>query len=128
MGYYSYDKTPQPKQRGEERVYFSFHLKVTLQHWGKSEQELKLGKNPEGGGEEGKEEEEEGESYLLAGLLLVAYSACSFFFFLNRTQNHQPKNSTTYNILGPPLHQLLIKNIPYSWNLWGHLLKFPTLR
>ena len=42
-----------------------------------------------------------------------------------RTQNHQPRDSTTHNALGPP-HQLLIKKmqyrLAYSLILWRHFL------
>ena len=63
-----------------------------VHHWRKSGQELKQGWNPEAGADA---ETMEGAAYWLdsPGLLSL-----SFY----RTQDHQPRDSTTHNGLGPP--------------------------
>jgi len=62
------------------------HTHITVHHWGKSRQELKLGRSPNAMGD---------AAYCLTafGLLgLLSYSI----------QDHQPRDGTTHNGLGPP--------------------------
>jgi hypothetical protein len=43
-----------------------------------------------------------------------------------RTQDHQPRDSTTHNGLGPP-HQSLVNKMPDSPILWRHFLHWVSL-
>jgi hypothetical protein len=45
-----------------------------------------------------------------------------FSLFSYRTQDHQPRDGTTHNGLGPPPRWPLIEKMPYSWISQRHFL------
>jgi hypothetical protein len=92
---------------------FALPFHITIHHRSKSRQELKLGGRSWCWGYEGG---------LLTGLFHMVCSAC----FSYRTMDHQPRDATIHNGLGPP-HQALTKTIPYSQILWRHFLSWVSL-
>ena len=81
QGYYCCDETPLP-EAWEESVYLAYTSALESIIEGRQARNLEAGAGHRG--------------VLLIGLLIMACSACSY-----RTWDHQPRDSTTHNELGP---------------------------
>lgn len=67
-------------------VYFIYNSKVMVCHWGKSEPELKKGRNLEAGAD--------CQGHRSAAYRLAPCGLLSLSFYI--TKDHQPRNSTAY--------------------------------
>lgn len=90
VGEYGCDKHHKPNEWGD-RVHLALYFKITVHHQRESGQELRQGRKLEA----------DAEATEGSCLLLLAHTAL-FNLLSYRIQDHQPRDSTIYNGLGPP--------------------------
>lgn len=91
---------------------FNFHFQIAIHHQRKSGQGFIQGRNLEVGAD---------SKTMGAGCLLTCFPGLLSLLYC-RTQDYQPKDSTTHNRPSQPWSP--IEKVPYNWISWRHFFKW----